>query len=248
MNGETIMEGRCADCVLDMLQLSGRGPGKYGYCRLRRLVLEYPWAMVCQHYQYWGERPTSGHPRILLERAVHPLLDYASQKAIQVSLTPEDLKMRHQKEVDDDVKRNVGATFTARDFIASSPRKQYDLLWGFLSGFNPYNFVIAVNVFHHFAIEEFPTDKQREILDKLLSTQRTTVAGDDAGIMADKLIYAAGWALARIGRELFEYLDSQRLKRHRPDYEKNLITAARQFVNNPNIKPRRSIIHFIFGH
>ena len=216
INGEIIIEGRCADCVMDLLQLSGRGPGQYGYCRLRRIVLEYPWAMVCLHYQYWGDRPEPKKPRILLERCGQPLLDYSSQKPIQVSLSPEELKARHEHEVDDDIKRNVGATFTAQDFIESSPERQYDLLGGFLCGFNPYNFVMAVNALHHFPIENFPEEKRRALWERLLSEERKADLSGDQGPIGDKLAMAAGWSMARVGRDLMGYLDSLRLKKLRP--------------------------------
>lgn len=247
MEGEIIIEGRCVDCVMDLLQLSGRGPGRYGYCRLRRIVLEYPWAMVCSHYQYWGERPELKKPRLLLDRSVQPLLDYSTQKPLHISLSPEELKARHGNEVDDDIRRNVGATLTAQEFINATPEKQYDLMLGFLSGFNPYNYVIAVNALHHFPIENFPEDKRRELLEKLLSEERKADLSGDPGLVADKLVIAAGWAMARLGRDLPGYLDSLRLKKHRPDYEQKLLRAALEFVRNPDLKPRGGLLSFLFG-
>jgi hypothetical protein len=247
MEVKTIIEGRCADCIMDMLQISGRGPGKYGYCRLRKIVLEYPWAMVCQHYQYWGDRPIKGKPRILLDRTVYPLLDYADQKQIRVFITPEDLKARHLKELDDNIKRNVGACFTAQEFSGATPEKQISLLDGYLSGFNPFNFVIAVNALHNFPIEKFPEDKRNEILCKLVSTDRKADFGSDTGMLADKLVYAAGWSLARTGRDLLAYVDSLHLKKHKSEYEEKLLGAARKFINNQDIKTRPSLLGFLFG-
>ena len=247
MTGETFIEGRCADCVLDLLQISGRGPGKYGFCRLRRIVLEYPWAMICQHYQYWGDRPSPGHPRILVDRPVFPLLEYSSQKPILLSISPMELKMRHGNDPDDDIKRNVGAIFTAQEFLDADTQKQYDLLVGYLSGFNPYNFVIAVNALHHFPIETFPVEKRTALLNVLFSPERKVNLSGDPGIIADKLAYAAGCALARVGRNLFEYVDSLRLKKHRPDFQDRVMEAARTFVMNPNIKPKKNLISFLFG-
>jgi hypothetical protein len=247
LNSETVIEGRCADCVLDLLQISGRGPGKYGFCRLRRIVLEYPWAMICQHYQYWGDRPSPGHPRILVDRPVFPLLEYSSQKPIVISISPAELKNRHGSDQDDDIRRNIGAISTAREFLDSSPPKQYDLLTGYLSGFNPYNFVIAVNALHHFPLESFPEEKRTALLDVFLSPEKKANLSGDPGMLADKLVYAAGWALARMGRNLFEYVDSLRLKKHKPDFQDRLLEAARTFVKNPNIKPKKNLISFLFG-
>ena len=247
LNQGTVIEGRCADCVMDLLQLSGMGPGRYGYCRLRRIVLEYPWAMVCQHYQYWGDRPTPGKPRVLVDRAVHPLLDYSTQEPIQVMLTPEDLRSRHENEGDDDIKRNVGATFNSREFIESGPEKQYDLLNGYLSGYNPYNFVIAANALHHFPLETFTVEKRRSLLEKLVAPERKVKLNDGPGIVADKLAFSVGWALIRTGRDLPEYIDSLRLKKHNPDYERKLLKEILEFIRNPDIRPKRSILRFLLG-
>jgi len=243
----TIIEGRCADCVLNLLQISGRGPGKYGYCRLRRLVLEFPWAMICQHYQYWGDRPTPGKSRLLLERPSRPLLDYSSQKPIQVSLSPGELKVRHKDEVDDDVKRNVGAALTAQEFIDAPFQRQYDLLCGFLSGFNPYNFVIAVNALHHFPVENLSPEKRDAIFERLLSEERKVAIEEGPGLIADKLVYCTAFSLARVGRDLLEYIDSLRLRKHRPGYEDKILAAARKFVQNPELKPRGGILSFLLG-
>lgn len=247
MNQDTVVEGRCADCVLDMLQISGRGPGKYGFCRLRRIVLKHPWAMICQHYQYWGDRPTPGHLRVLLERPALPLLEYSTQKPIHLALTPEELKARYSNESDDDIKRNIGATLSAQEFIDSSTVKQVDLMKGYLSGFNPYNFIIAANALHFFPLEDIPKDKGREILDLVLSSERKTAFPEDMGLIEDKLIYAAAWSLARINRDLMEYIDSLRLKKHKPGYRGKILEAALRFVQNPDIKPRKSILSFLFG-
>ena len=247
LSGQMTIEGRCADCVLDLLQLSGRGPGRFGYCRLRRIVLEHPWAMICSHYQCWEDRPTPGKPRILLERPTQPILEYSSQKPIQVSFSPDELKARHENEVDDDIKRNVGAAATAQEFVDAPTERQYDLLNGFLSGFNPYNFTIAVNALHHLPIEDFSKDKQTALLEMLLSEERKADLSGDPGIIADKLAMAAGWALARIGRDLPAYLDSLNIKKMKPDYEKRLQRAALEFVRNPNLKPRLGLFSFLFG-
>ena len=203
--------------------------------------------MICQHYQYWGDRPSPGHPRILLDRPVSPLLEYSSQKPILFSISPTELKNRHAGDPDDDVKRNVGAIFTAMEFLDSSPQKQYDLLIGYLSGFNPYNYVIAVNALHHFPLETFPEDKRTALFTSLLSPERKVNLSGDQGMIADKLVYAAGWALARAGRNLFEYVDSLRLKKHKPEFQEGLLEAARTFVMNPNIKPKKNLISFLFG-
>lgn len=247
MNQDTVVEGRCADCVLDMLQISGRGPGKYGFCRLRRIVLEHPWAMICQHYQYWGDRPTPGHPRVLLERAALPLLEYSTQKPIHLSLTPEELKAQHKNELDDDIKRNIGAAISAQEFINSSPMKQVELMRGYLSGFNPYNFIIVINALHFFPLENIPKEKGLEILELVLSPERKTAFPEDMGMIEDKLVYAVGWVLARIDRNLMDYIDSLRLKKHKPGYRGKILESALRFIHNPEIKPRKSILSFFFG-
>ncbi|MBN1902102.1 hypothetical protein JW926_12330 [Candidatus Sumerlaeota bacterium] len=247
MNRDMAMEGRCADCVLDMLQISGRGPGKYGFCRLRRVVLEHPWAMICAHYQYWGDRPSPGRPRVLLERAAHPLMEYSTQKPIHLALSPEEFKAQHANEQDDDIKRNIGATLTAQEFIDSSPIKQAELIKGYLTGFNPYNLIIAINALHFFFLEDIPKEKGTEILDLVLSPERKTVFAEDMGMIEDKVVYAVAWALARINRDLMEYIDSLRLKKHKPDYRLKIMEAARKFVRDPKIKPRKSLLSFFFG-
>ena len=247
MHGKTVVEGRCADCVLNMLQLSGRGPGRYGYCRLRDIVLEYPWAMVCERYQYWGDRPAPGKKRLLLEKPSCPLLDYSSQKPVHVSLKPDELRERHADEVDDDIKRNVGASQTAQDFKFAPPEKQFNLMKGFLAGHNPYNYVIAVNAMHHFPIEKFPEEKQKELYDKFLDLERKNLLSDNFGIVADKISYALGFSLARINRDLFTYLENRRLKKHKKDYEENMITLCRKFALNPEIKARRGVLSLLFG-
>ena len=238
MNDEQNVEGRCADCVLNLLQISSRGPGRYGYCRLRRVPLEYPWAMVCRHYQYWGDRPAPNKPRLLLERAVFPLLDYASQKPAQGGASREDLKARHAGDMDDDVKRNVGAMETAEEFLNSPLRRQAGLLCGYLSGYNPYNFVIAINALHHFPLEQLEKDRDREILEKALDPNRKADFSGDSGLVADKISSAVAWALARLGRDLPEYLDSLGIEMYDKDYEKRILAEALDFVRNPERQPR----------
>lgn len=247
MNGDIIVEGRCADCVMDLLQLSGRGPGRYGYCRLRDIPLEHPWAMVCKHYQYWGDRPDIRHKRNLLDRPSFPLLDYSKQKPIKPSVTVEDIKERHKDEGDDNIKRNVGALETSREFIKSPVRKKTGMIWGFLNGYNPYNFVIAVNVFHHFPVEKVPEDKRMSIYEKLLDPERKADLSGDQGIVADKIVYAVGWSQARLGRDLMEYIDSLKLKKNKPEYERRLLEEALEFVRDPEKKPKSGIFGFLFG-